>query len=208
MMKSKSNYHNINNLHSLIQFLYYLSIVSATIALISTFAISFVPNSHILFENGIREWIYSVDIPLGIGTAAFIIHGSISQHILQELPIFMINIRAAITIDYLVSVCCPCLLSIIGLKKMLCLTTDILNKESPFQLKHAKSLRKFSYLILIYSTLGNTLLCVLNSIFVIDFFYITVDFSWIGILTGITGYIFSDITEYGLFLQDEYDMTL
>lgn len=97
---------------------------------------------------------------------------------------------------------------IFGLRKLLNLTTAMLKKETPFQLKYIKSLRQFSYVIILYSTLSNTVLCLLNSLFVVDFFYFTFDFIWTGVLFGIVGYIFSDITEYGLFLQDEYDTTL
>ncbi len=120
----------------------------------------------------------------------------------------MINVNAAIIIDSLISGVSLIVLVNIGLKKLINLTNDILNNESPFQLKHIKSLRKFSYILILYSTLGNTVLCVLFSIFVIDFMNITFDFMWSGIFIGILGYIFSDITEYGLFLQEEYDTTL
>jgi len=207
-MKSRSNYRNVDNLHSLLKFFYYATIAFAFTGLITTFAIPFVPDTAISFERGIREWAYSVDLPIGIGSASLGIQGSIPKNILQFVPIDYINIPAAIVIAFLMSNLLPFILVIIGLKKMTDLTTDMLNKESPFQLKHVKSVRKLSYLILLYSTLGNTLLCILISLFVTDYFSVTFDFAWSGILIGIMGYIFSDITEHGIFLQDEYDTTL
>ncbi len=207
-MKLKNNYRNINKLHSLVQLLYFSAILLAIFALIAPFSIPFIPNSNILFEKSIYAWVYSARIPLHIGTAAFIVEGSIPRYLLAFLPIDMINIRPAIIVHYLISMYFPNILAIIALKKTLALTTDVINKETPFQLKHVKSLRHFSCLILLYSTLGNTLLCVLNSIFVVDFFYIEAKFSWLGILIGIMGYILSDILKYGLFLQYEYDTTL
>lgn len=208
MMKLNSNYKNIKNLHSVIKFFYYTSIVFTGISIFSIFVIPFVPDSAIDFEQGIRQWVYSVDFPLGIGSASIFVKGSIPTIILQFLPIDYINIQATIICDVFVSSILAFMLIVIGLKKMLLLITDILNEESPFQLKYVKSLRKLSYMILLYSTLGNTLLCILLSAFATHSVLITIDFDWIGVLIGMMGYIFSDITEYGLFLQEEYDTTL
>jgi len=207
-MKSKTGYKNISNLHSLIRFFYYASIVFAASGLIALVFIFSIQDSAISFERGIRGWIYSVNMPLGIGSAFFMISGEIPKNILQFVPIHMINIRAAIVVDFLISHIVPFIIVIMGLREIGNLTSDMLNKKSPFQTKYLKSLRKISYIVLLYSTLGNTLLCILISIFVTDIFLVTVVFSWIGVLIGVLGYIFSDITEYGLFLQDEYDTTL
>lgn len=207
-MKLKSNYKNIKNLHSVIKFFYYTSIVFTGISIFSIFVIPFVPDSAIDFEQGIHQWLYSVDFPLGIGSAFIGVNGSIPKIILHFLPMDYINVHAAIICDVIVSKILAFILVVIGLKKMLSLSTDILNGESPFQLKYVKSLRKLSYAILFYSTLGNTLLCILLSAFATHRVLITFDFDWIGVLIGMMGYIFSDITEYGLFLQEEYDTTL
>jgi len=207
-MKSKGNCRNIKNLHSLIRFFYYASIVFTSLGLIALSFIFKIPDSAISFERGIRGWIYSVSMPLGIGTAFFRISGEIPKSILHFIPIHMINIRAAIVVDFLISHIVPFIIIIIGLRETGNLTTDMLNNKTPFQAKHIHSLRKISYIVLLYSTLGNTLICILISIFAADYFSVTVVFSWIGVLIGVLGYIFSDITEYGLFLQDEYDTTL
>jgi hypothetical protein len=178
------------------------------ISLIVTFATPLLPDETISFEMGVREWFYSVNLPLGIGSAALTIQGSIPSNLLQLIPIDMINVNAAIIINSIINIMLLLLLVIVGLKKLINLTNDILNGKSPFQLKHIRSLRTFSFVIILYSTLGNTLLCILFSIFVTGFMSITFDFIWSGVFIGIIGYIFSDITEYGLFLQDEYDSTL
>ncbi len=205
-MRSKNNYRNINNLHSLIKFFYYASIVFTGISFFATIAIPFVPDSYISFEKGVREWVYSVDI---LDWYAHVgVNGNIPRNILHFRLIDMINIKAAIIMDLLVSSILEFIIVVIGLRKMLDLTTNILDGESPFQLKHIKSLRKLSYAILLYSTLGNTLLSILISVFTTSVFNVTIIFAWSGVLIGIIGYIFSDITEYGLFLQDEYDATL
>lgn len=120
----------------------------------------------------------------------------------------MIHVSAAIIIDLIINLILLLIFVNIGLKKLMNLTNDLLNGNSPFQLKHIKSLRIFSFIIILYSTLKNTILCILFSIFVTGFISITFDFMWSGILIGMIGYIFSDIIEYGLFLQDEYDSTL
>jgi hypothetical protein len=206
IVRLKNNYRNINNLHSLIKFFYYAMIVFTGISFFATIAIPFVPDSYISFEKGIREWVYSVDI---LDWYAHVgVNGNIANNILPSLPIDMINIKAAIIIDVVVSKILEFIIVVMGLRKMLDLTTDILDGESPFQLKHIKSLRKLSYAVLLYSTLGNTLLCILIRAFATSVFNVTVVFSWSGVVIGIMGYIFSDITEYGLFLQDEYDATL
>jgi len=207
-MKSKTGYKNISNLHSLIRFFYYACIVFTALGLIALIYMFSIPDSAISFERGIRGWIYSVNMPLGIGSAFFGLTGEIPKAILQFLPLDMINIRAAIIVDSLISKILLFIISIIGLKKINNLTSDMLNNKTPFQEKHIHSLRRLSYVILLYSTLGNTLLSILTSIFVTDIFLVTVVFSWTGILIGVLGYVFSDITEYGLFLQDEYDTTL
>jgi hypothetical protein len=207
-MKSKTANKNINNLHSFLKFCYYATIVFAIMSTITTFATPLLPDTAITFEKGVREWFYSVNLPIGIGSVSFTIQSSIPRSLLHLIPIKMININAAIINDSLVSVITLLVIVNIGLKKLINLTSDILNGESPFQLKHVKSLRVFSLIIVLYSTLGNTILCILFSIFVTDHINITVDFMWSGIFFGVIGYIFSDITEYGLFLQDEYDATL
>jgi len=207
-MHSKYKYQNISNLHSILKFFYYSCIVFTALGLIVLISLFSIPDSAITFERGIRGWIYYTEKSLGIGHAFAAIEGDIPKAILQFIPIDHINIRAAIFLDSLTNHLFPLVIVIAGLKHILALTSDILNNKSPFQLRHIKSLRKLSYIILLYSTLGNTLLCILNSIFVTGFFSVTIEFTWIGVLIGVLGYIFSDITEYGLFLQDEYDMTL
>jgi len=207
-MKSKISYRNINNLHSLIKFFYYAIIFFTSLGLIVLVYMFSIPDSAISFERGIRGWIYSINMPLGIGSAFFRISGEIPKAILHFIPLHMINIRAAIFFDSLISNILLFIITIIGLKKINNLTSDMLNNKTPFQAKHIHSLRRLSYVILLYSTLGNTLLSILTSIFVTDIFLVTVVFSWTGVLIGALGYIFSDITEYGLFLQDEYDTTL
>lgn len=207
-MKSKPNYDNINNLHSLLKFFYYVTLLIAFINLITTLAIPSLPDSAITFEKGIREWGYSVTLPLGIGSMAFTLMHTIPTTVLQFLPIEYINVQAAIMIDSIVSLFCLIVLVNFGLKKLTHLTQDVLNNESPFQLKHIKSFRKFAFIVMLYSTLGKTVLCILFSIFVTGFMSVTFDFMWSGVFFGILGYVFSDIAEYGLFLQDEYDTTL
>lgn len=207
-MKYKINYKNINNLYSLLKFFYYVTIFLAFISIIITIATPLLPDANITFEKGIREWFYSIVLPTGIGSSSFTSSHNISKNILHLVPIRMINIKAAIILDSLINLVFLILLVNIGLKKLVVLTKNILNNESPFQLKHIKSLRQFSLIIILYSTLKSTILGILFSIFVIDSINITLDFMWSGIFIGILGYIFSDITEYGLFLQDEYDTTL
>ncbi|MBF4693582.1 hypothetical protein [Fusibacter ferrireducens] len=207
-MKSKPTYDNIKNLHSVLKFFYYGTLLIAFINLIITLAIPSLPDSAITFERGIREWAYSVDFPLGIGSMSFTLFHTIPTTILQFLPVKYINVQAAIMIDSIISLFCLIILINLGLKKLVNLTQDILNNESPFQLKHIKSFRIFAFIVMLYSTLGNTVLCILFSIFVTGFMSVTFDFMWSGVFFGILGYIFSDIAEYGLFLQDEYDTTL
>lgn len=207
-MKSKIEFKNIKNLHSLLKFCYYATIILVIISLIVTFATPLLPDEAITFKKGVREWFYSVDLPIGIGSASFFIQRSIPHTILQFIPIEMINVTAAIIIDSIINLILLLLLINTGLKKLMNLTNDILNGKTPFQLRHIRSLRIFSFIIVLYSTLGNTLLCILFSIFVTGFISITLDFMWSGVFIGIIGFIFSDITEYGLFLQDEYDSTL
>jgi hypothetical protein len=207
-MKSETNYKNINNLHSLLKFFYYATILFAIMGLITTFATPLLPDTAITFEKGVSGWFYSVNLPTGIGSSSFTIHRSIPRTILHFLPIEMINVNFAIIFDSLLSGVFLLVLVNMGLKKLINLTSDILNGETPFQLKHVKSLRNFSLMILLYSTLINTVLCILFGVFVTDDMSITFDFMWSGIFIGIIGYIFSDITEYGIFLQDEYDATL
>lgn len=207
-MKHEINYKNINNLKGLLKFFYYATIILLFISIITTLATPLLPDTAITFEKGVREWFYSVNLPIGIGSAAFNIQHSIPRTILQIKPIEMINVNAAIIIDSFIGAILLILLVNRGLKKLIDITNNISNGESPFQLKHVKSLRKFSLIIIIYSTLGNTILCILFSIFVTGFLNVTFDFMWSGIFIGILGYIFSDISEYGLFLQDEYDATL
>lgn len=207
-MKLKSNYNNIKNLHSVIKFFYYTAIFLTGISIFSVIALPFVPDSDILFERGIDKWVYSVDFPIGIGSVSIYINGVISSNILQFFPIDYINVNAAIICDIIVSKILAFLLIVIGLRKLSYIMTNILNGESPFKFKYVKLLRRMSYAILLYSTLGNTLLCILLSIFATQIFAVTFDFVWIGVLMGIMGYVLSDIAEYGLFLQDEYDATL
>jgi hypothetical protein len=177
-------------------------------SIISVFAISFIPDSAISFEKGIQEWVYNINMPLGIGSAFIGVNGRISRNLLHFIPLDYINVHGAIICDIIVSKILTFIIVVIGLRKLYQLMTDILNEESPFQPKYVKSLRKLSYAILLYSTLGNTLLCILLSVFASHSFVVTFDFEWTGVLFGIMGYILSDITEYGLFLQDEYDATL
>ncbi len=53
-MKSKTNYKNIKNLHSLLKFFYYASMILASIAIITTFATALLPDTAITFEKGVR----------------------------------------------------------------------------------------------------------------------------------------------------------
>lgn len=207
-MVLKSNYKNIKNLHSVVKFFYYVSMVFTVISIISIFAISSISDTAISFEKGIREWVYRVEMPLGIGSVSASVNGKIHGNILQFLPMDYINVHAAIICDIIVNKILVFILVVVGLRKLFHLMTDILEGESPFQFKYVKSLRRLSYAILLYSTLGNTLLCILISLFATRIFLVTFDFIWIGVLIGVMGYILSDITEYGLFLQDEYDATL
>lgn len=207
-MRSNREFGNIKNLHSLLEFCYYGTIILFIIGLVVTFATPLLPDEAITFEKGVNEWFYSVNLPLGIGSAAFTIQRSIPKNLLQFIPIDMLNVTTAIIIDSIINIMLMILLVNIGFKKLLNLTNDILKGNSPFQLKYIKSFRIFSFLIILYSTLGNTLLCLLFSLFVTGFLSITFDFTWSGVFIGIIGYIFSDITEYGLFLQDEFDSTL
>lgn len=207
-MRSNTKYKNINNLNDLLKVFYYATFLLCFIGTVTILATLLLPDTAITFERGIHEWFYSINLPIGIGSMAFTVQSSIPSTILHLIPIEMINIKAAIIIDSFIGAILLIVLINIGLKKLTNLTKDILNKESPFQLKHIKSLRKFSFVIILYSTVGNTVVCVLFSIFVTGFMNITFDFMWSGIFIGILGYIFSDITEYGLFLQDEYDTTL
>lgn len=206
-MKTIKFNQNIKNLHSILKFIYYVLIVIAILGIISYIAFPFLPDSAISFEQGIRGWVYYVNVPL-IGSVSTSLTGDIPNNILQFVSIEKINVSAAIIINSLISDTLFFIILILGLKKLLNLTAAMLKNETPFQLKYIKSLRHFSYIILLYSTLSNTVLSLLNSLFVVNFFYFTFDFKWSGVLFGIVGYIFSDITEYGLFLQDEYDSTL
>lgn len=207
-MKSKINYKSINNIHGILKFFYYATIFSTITSIITTLSTLLLPDTAITFEKGIRGWFYSVTLPTGIGGSSFMIERSIPSTILQFFPIEWINIKAAIIIDSLFSLVLLLVIINIGLKKLSNLTNDILKGESPFQFKHTNSIRKISIIIVLYSTMKNTALCILFSMFVTDVFSVTFEFIWSGIIIGVLGYIFCDITEYGLFLQDEYDTTL
>lgn len=209
-MSSNINYKNINNLHSFLKFFYYSTFVLAFIAIISSIAIVILPNVDFTFERGSHEWFYRLNLPIGIGSAAFSVEQSIPTSILHFVPIEMINVHAVIFFHLIINVVLLILLINVGLKKLLKLTQDVLMKESPFQSCYIRSLRKYSFIIILYSIFRNTVLCLLFSLFVTHpmMISITFDFLWSGIIIGVLGYIFSDITEYGLFLQEEYDATL
>ncbi len=207
-MKQKRKHKSIQQLTSLLNFFYYATLIMLFISIIVTIAIPFLPDTAIKFEQGIREWFYSVDLPIGIGGGAFTMRSSIPSTILSIQRIKMINVNAAIIINSLIGTILLIVLVNRGLKKLIDLTSNMLKGESPFQLKYIKALRKFSFVVAIYSTLSYALQGLLVSIFATNFFNITLTFMWSGLFFALLGYIVSEIAEHGLFLQNEYDTTL
>lgn len=207
-MKSNIQFSNIKRIDKIIKFCYYVTIILAVGILIVSLVTPNLSANGITFEKGVNEWAYGINLPLGLKKSTFFIRSSISSNLLPLIPIEQINVPAVILIDLIGHLWLTLVLGAFGLKKLLSLTTDVLNGETPFQLKHIRSLRSFSFTVVLYSTLINTLLSILISFFTTGSTALTINFVWAGVFIGIIGYIFSDITEYGLFLQEEYDCTL
>lgn len=207
-MKTKRKHPDMKTISDISTLFFYISLPFLVMALITILRLPFIEEDAIAVQHTLKGWLYTVDMPLGMGSSSFEISGNIHANdltIAQMAPDYK---RHVIMTDFLAKHIVPFILASIGLYKMKNICRAVLDGKSPFQDKYLKSLRSFSYMILTYALTVNLLTGFAYTFFIDGYQAINFSLQWPGILIGIVGYMFCEITRQGMFLQEEYDTTL
>lgn len=203
-MKSKRKQSfKINLLKKSLYFLYYLFILFFAFAIFTTVVYIFSPATKFSATTGSNQWFFTFSF-----NGQQSIRSPLSFKILQNLPIDFINPKAAMIMINSLKVLPTYIFILVGLRSILSIINDLLSPKASFKKIHVKKIKLVAFLVMSYYLFFDLILSIgfiyISNIFCLDLYTIHITGFFIGSLI----YLISEIFNYALFLQNEYDTTL
>jgi len=180
---------------------YFLGIIITIILFITVIAISPSPYGRFDAIKGNSDWLLSYKYQNNSS-----LNLSMPFYIIQPLDKRMFVAKSAFLTLLIESIVIKAPLILYGIKQGINIIGVINTASTPFSTKSVRCLKHLSFVIILYSLFGDTLLSLMCWIFVTKIFLLNLQVIHIGgVIIGVVILALSAIFEYGVYLQNELD---